>query len=89
LISGKPSCSIDILGWGENKMSWNETFISLENNVIHELHNLKANTVYQLFINGRARQKYTADINGIIRFDCANAKKVLKIQLLVTDSAVR
>jgi len=63
-------------------MSWNETFISLENNVIHELHNLKANIAYQLFINGRARQKYTADINGIIRFDCTVDKKALKIQML-------
>jgi hypothetical protein len=82
-------CSIDILGWGENNMSWNETFKSLKNNVSHELHNLKANTVYQLFINGRARQKYSADMKGIIRFDCNVDKKVLKIQLLANDSTVR
>jgi hypothetical protein len=89
LISDQQPCSIDILGWGKNNMSWNETVKSLKNNVNHELHNLKANTVYQLFIDGRAQQKYTADIKGIIRFDCTVDKKVLKIQMLATDSTVR
>jgi hypothetical protein len=82
LISGQQPCSIDILSWGKNNMSWNETFKSMKNNVSHELHNLKANTVYQLFIDGRAQQKYTADIKGIIRFNCTVDKKVLKIFLL-------
>lgn len=89
LISGAQPISIDILGWEESNMSWNETFKSLNNNVSHELHNLKANTVYQLLINGRARTKYSADIKGIIRFDCTADKKVLKIQLLAKDSTVR
>lgn len=70
-------------------MSWNETFKKMKINVSHELHNLKANTVYQLFIDGTARQKYSADIKGIIRFDCTIDKKVLKIQMLATEPTVR
>ena len=82
LISGRQPCSIDILGWGKTNMSWNETFRTLKNNVSHELHNLKASTEYQLLIDGRAQQKYTADIKGIIHFDCTVDKKVQKFQML-------
>jgi hypothetical protein len=86
MISSQQPCSIDILSWGKNNMSWNETGKSLKNNVHYELYNLKANTVFQLFINGRTQKKYTADMKGTIRFDCPIDKNVLKIQMLAIGS---
>jgi hypothetical protein len=86
MISSQQPCSIDILSWGKNNMSWDETGKTLKNNVHYELYNLKANTVFQLFINGRTQKKYTADMKGTIRFDCPIVKNVLKIQMLAIDS---
>jgi hypothetical protein len=85
-ISTQQPCSIDIISWGKNNMSWNETGKNLESYVHYELYNLKAGTVYQLLIDGRTQKKYTSDIKGIIRFDCPIDKNVHKIQILAIGS---
>jgi hypothetical protein len=86
LISGKQPCSIDILSWGENNMSWNESGKSVKGNIHHELYNLKAKTVYQLFIDGRPQKKYTSDLKGSVSFDCPIDKDGSNIQIVATDS---
>jgi hypothetical protein len=87
MVSGQQPCSIDIHGWGEKNMSWSVTCESLKNKFNYELNNLKPNAEYQLFIDGRTQKKYTADMKGIIRFDCPIDKNVLKIQMLAVDPA--
>lgn len=81
-ILSKQPCSVDILNWGKNTMSWKETGKNSKNSIYHEVHNLKPNEIYQLFINNRPIKKYTADINGIIHFDCPLDNNVLKIQMI-------
>lgn len=81
-ISSKQNCSIDILSWEENLMSWKETGKSSKNNIYHEVHNLKPNEIYQLFINNKPIKKYTASLTGIILFDCPINTNVLRIQIV-------
>jgi hypothetical protein len=81
-ISSKQPCSINILGWKKNNRSWEESGKSPKNDIHHELYNLKVNAVYQLLINSKPIKKYTADIKGIIRFNCLIDKNVFKIQMI-------
>lgn len=75
-------CSVDILSWKENLMNWKETGKSSKNNVYHEVHNLKSNKIYRLFINNKLIKKYTSGLRGIIRFDCPLNKNVIRIEMV-------
>lgn len=75
-ISGKQLCSVNIFHWNENLMSWKETGKPSKNNIYHEVHNLKTNKTYQLFINNKPLKKYTSSLTGIIRFDCPINKNI-------------
>ncbi len=79
-ISSKQACSIDILDWDKNTMSWQETAKSMKNNIHHELYELEANAEYQLFINNKPMGKYIASSEGKIQFDCILSKSTLRIQ---------
>jgi len=81
-ISSKQPCSVDILSWGGNLMSWKETGKNSKNNIYHEVHNLKADEIYEFSINNKPIKKYTASSTGIIRFDCPINKNELRIQIV-------
>lgn len=81
-ISAQQRCSVDILNWGEDIMSWKETGKSSKSNINHEVHNLKTNTVYRLLINNTPIKKYTSGLTGLIRFDCPLNKDVIRIEVV-------
>jgi hypothetical protein len=74
--------TVDIITWGENYMSWKETGNRLNSNIHHELRNLRENEIYQLLINGKLIQKYTADSTGIIGFDIPIGTETLTIKMI-------
>lgn len=78
-IESAPACSIDVLTWTKNEMRWKETGKKSNHTIKYEVHHLIANETYQLFVNNKPAKKYTADINGILHFDCV-INNVLKIQ---------
>jgi len=63
-------------------MSWKETGKNSKNNIYHEVHNLKADEIYEFSINNKPIKKYTASSTGIIRFDCPINKNELRIQIV-------
>jgi len=73
-LYGKHPCSVDIVYWGSDNMSWTERGRGPGSPVHHELGNLTAGVVYQLFINGKPGKKYRADLAGSIRFDAGSDK---------------
>jgi len=84
-ISSKQLCRIDILNWEKNNRCWMETGKSSKDNIHHELYNLDAGAVYQLYINNKAISKYTASSAGEIFFDCTIPNSAIKIQK-ITES---
>jgi hypothetical protein len=86
VLSGKQPLSVDIIKWDANNMSWNETGKNLKCNMLHEICNLKSGSLYQLFIDGRPKKKYTADMKGIIRFNYPGDRNMVKFQIIKSDS---
>ena len=63
-------------------MSWEETIKTQKQILNIEVHNLRANETYQLFINNKPIKKYTATPAGVLYFDYPLNTNVLKIQLV-------
>ncbi|MGH2642667.1 MAG: hypothetical protein ACRDE2_01860, partial [Chitinophagaceae bacterium] len=83
-VLSKRFCSVDILNWEQNSMIWKETCMSAKDNIYHEIHNLKPNEGYRLFINNKPIKKYISNLKGMISFDYPAGENVLKIQRVHT-----
>jgi len=75
-ITSAHSVSIDILTWDESEMSWNITGKKSKNRIRNEVQNLFPSETYQLIINGKPINKLTADMYGMISFDCHSNDKI-------------
>jgi hypothetical protein len=81
-ISSKQSCSVDILRWEEDLMSWKEGGKNSKGDVHHEVRDLKASGRYELFINDKSIKKYTASSRGVVRFNCLIKNNIVTIQMI-------
>jgi hypothetical protein len=81
-ISAAQACSVDIQNWGKNNMRWKETGKRVKDIIHHELFNLNPEGVYQLIVNGKSVKEYTADNEGIIRFDCNVGSDISDIRVI-------
>jgi hypothetical protein len=81
-ILSKQPCSVNILSWGNDNMSWEESGKNPNSTIHHELFNLKVNAEYQLMINGKPTKIYTVDQNGTVQFDYSLDKNSIKIQMV-------
>ncbi len=81
ILSGAKALTINMVKWDVNTRQWTETGSNLTKTVQHELHQLKPNAGYQLFVNDKPLRKITADAAGILRFDYPVDQNMLTIQV--------
>lgn len=81
-ITSERPCSIDILLWEEDNLSWKECGDNSKNKIYHEIHHLKPKGSYQILVNGKFIKNYIAASTGIIHFELPASKDELTIQVL-------
>ena len=81
-ISGTRSCSVNILDWGRDTMSWKESGKSRKVEVRHELRNLEPGGTYILDINGKTGKELVAGPDGYAVFDGCLRKNLTTIRVV-------
>ena len=84
-IKSEKPCSIYILGWREDDMSWKQTAKKSMNNIRYDLRELNINKIYELYINNKFIKKYTSGPTGMIHFDCSAGENLIRIQKVHTN----
>lgn len=81
-ISGTRSCSVRILEWGNDVMTWEESGKSRKVKIHHEMRNMEPGKASFLVINGKTKKELVADQDGSSGFDSHLKKNVATVRVV-------
>jgi hypothetical protein len=80
-ICGRGICSVNVVGWSDEKKNWQVTSGEQRMKIDHELYNLEPGRIYNIDFNGERVRRIKADPEGIIRFKSYAGEKDVRVQI--------
>ena len=74
-------CSVNVVGWSDEKKIWQLTSGEQRMKIDHELYNLEPGRTYSIDFNGERVRRIKADPEGIIRFKSYAGEKNAVVQI--------
>lgn len=78
-------CSVKILKWNKGNMLWNETSVSGQKTISHEIRDLEPGRIYRIEFDGKRIRQIKADAKGDIRFNSDPGEKGSQVLISLSE----